>query len=82
MAQRKSHTQSFQPWSYCDRCGFWYPLSQLIAQLGKKVCTTTCYDNLDINYRPFIIVQVLGDDSQEKVPVTPELYLNPEEIYF
>ena len=73
---------SFEPWSSCDRCSFWYPLSKLVVQLGLKVCTVTCYDDLTNNYRPYIITQILSDNSEEKVPLTPELYYNPEDILF
>lgn len=73
---------SFQPWSTCDRCTFQFPVSKLISQNGLKVCTVTCYDNVDIQYRPFIIGEVLAASDQEGVPVTPEIQQAPEEILF
>lgn len=70
------------PWSTCDRCGFQYPLNMLVSQLGMRLCTRWCTDDLSINYRPFVIEQVLSDDSQEGVPLTPYIQENPEEIIF
>ncbi len=72
---------NFIPWSVCDRCGFQYPLGQLVAQKGLMVCTLYCFDNTDIEYRPLQIQQVL-DSGGEGVPDTPEVRWNPEEIRF
>lgn len=73
---------SFQPWSWCDRCGFLYPLGMLQVQKGLKVCTLYCLDNLDIEYRPYIITQVLSTGDEEGMPKTPELYQDPELLTF
>jgi len=70
------------PWSTCLRCGFWYPLNQLVSQKGLRVCTTYCFDNTDIEYRPYDIEQVLGDDAEEGVSLTHVVQENPEEILF
>jgi hypothetical protein len=46
-----------------------YPLSQLTIQQGLVVCTVTCQDNLDNQYRPIIIAKVLatpGEGSDER----------------
>lgn len=80
---RKPKGVSFNPWSTCERCGFTYPIRMLVVQKGLRVCTLFCFDNLDIEYRPFIIEQVLNDDAREGMPVTPELYqTQDEEVYF
>lgn len=71
-----------QPWSTCDRCGFDYPLSQLVAQKGLKLCTKTCLDNLDIEFRPYMIESVLSSSDQEGVSQTTEVQQNPEEVLF
>jgi hypothetical protein len=47
-----------------------------------RVCVLSCVDKLDIEYRPYLISEVLGDDSQEGVVVTPEIMQNPEDIMF
>lgn len=78
---KKNHSD-FNPWSFCERCWFLYPLGMLVAQKGLRVCTLYCFDNTDIEYRPYIIQSVLGDDSQEGMPITPEVQQNPEEILF
>lgn len=63
MAQRHDGIQREQ-WDRCDRCGFEYPVSKLVMQKGKKVCTVTCYDTTLIEERPLIIAQVLNDESE------------------
>jgi len=78
---RKNHS-NMNPWSYCERCGFLYPLSSLVAQKGLRVCTQTCFDNTDIEYRPYQIEEVLSDDSEEGVSMTYQVQQNPEEILF
>ncbi len=71
------------PWSTCDRCGFQYPLGQLVAQFGLKLCVRWCFDNTQNLYRPFVIEQILSDPgSTEGQPLTPEVSQNPEEILF
>ena len=69
-------------WSWCTRCTFLYPLEKLISQKGLRVCTVTCADKLDIEYRPFIIEEVLSDGAEEFKPLTPEVQWNPEELKF
>lgn len=55
-----------EPVGYCDRCGFKYPLAQLVEQrqwagpktvgMGIRVCTRTCLDELQQNgFRTIII---------------------------
>lgn len=73
---------SWEPWSVCQRCGFQYPLGKLVNQLGLMICTVYCIDNLDIQYRPFMIEQVLSSNNEEKVPQTPYVNFNPEDIHF
>lgn len=54
-----------QEWANCDRCGFQYPLNELTLQLGLRVCTRTCVDNLDTMYRQQEIAQTLDDGGTE-----------------
>lgn len=51
-------------WDFCDRCGFEYPVTQLVIQKGLKVCTRTCFDNTQIEERPLIIAEILDDESE------------------
>ena len=51
-------------WDRCDRCGFEYPVTMLILQNGKKVCTKTCYDKTLIEDRPLMIQSILDDESE------------------
>mgnify|MGYP001604387584 FL=1 len=46
-----------------------YSIDKLTRQLGLIVCTRTCADNLDNQYRPKIIADVLatpGEGSDER----------------
>lgn len=62
----------------CDRCGFWYQLSELVYQLewrgnalmstGIKVCTRTCYDKPQEQFRP----QILPPDPVPVLQPRPE----------
>jgi hypothetical protein len=63
MAQRQQGIQRVE-WDYCDRCGFLYPIEQLIAQRGLRVCSTTCFDQTLVEERDMMIAQVLEDDSE------------------
>ena len=54
-----------EDWDNCQRCGFEYPISMLTFQLGLKVCTKTCVDNLDVMYRPLAISRVFESDDRE-----------------
>jgi hypothetical protein len=55
-----------EPVGFCDRCGFKYPLAQLVEQrqwagpktvgIGIRVCTRTCLDELQQNgFRTIVI---------------------------
>lgn len=57
-----------QQWQTCERCGFLYPMGKLTKQKGLLVCTQRCYDNLEVERRPWVIEQVLttgGATDQE-----------------
>jgi hypothetical protein len=56
-----------QQWADCDRCGFPYPISQLVAQEGQLRCTEKCVDNLDIKQHPIRMAEILGTDTLEGV---------------
>ncbi len=47
-------------WEICDRCGFQFPIGQLVRQKGLLVCTRTCFDDLTVERRPYMIEQILG----------------------
>jgi hypothetical protein len=51
-------------WDICGRCSFEYPITMLIIQNGRLVCTKTCYDKTLVEERPLIIAQVLDDESE------------------
>lgn len=56
-----------QQWDMCDRCGFMYPMSQLVKQKGLLICTTgKCFDNLVVERRPWTIMQVLGSGVDQE----------------
>lgn len=58
-----------QVWARCDRCGFDHPLSMLVPQNGRLLCTDHgCLDNTDIEQRQFIIASQLEqpDDQGER----------------
>lgn len=66
-------------WQCCDRCGLMYPITKLQRQQGIIVCLVTCTDNLDNQYRPVQIEQVLatpGEGSDER----SEYFQGPGEI--
>jgi hypothetical protein len=64
-----------QQWAACDRCGFIYPVGQLMMQKGLLV-DAKCYDNLDIEYRPKVIAEVLADTEETTNELT-EVYSDP-----
>jgi hypothetical protein len=51
-------------WDFCDRCGFEYPVTQLVMQNGKKVCTKYCFDKALIGEREMEIAVILDDESE------------------
>ena len=63
MPQRHQGIQRVE-WDFCDRCGFEYPIEQLINQRGLRVCSTTCYDKTLVEERALIIAQVLDDETE------------------
>lgn len=50
-----------EQWDICDRCGFLYPMSELIKQEELLVCTEKCVDNLEIKRRAQIIEKTLAN---------------------
>lgn len=50
----------------CDQCGFMFPNNQLVRQKGRLICTRkrTCFENLEVERRPFVIEQVLGPTTE------------------
>jgi hypothetical protein len=66
-------------WQCCERCGLMYPITTLNKQQGLLVCNVTCTDNLDNQYRPKQIADVLatpGEGSDER----SEFFQGPGEL--
>lgn len=40
-----------EQWDGCQRCGFWYPISQLTIQDGLRICREACFDPRPDNVR-------------------------------
>lgn len=52
----------YAQWDMCDQCGHWYPMDELVKQKGALICTRRhCFDNLEVERRPLIIMEVLGN---------------------
>jgi len=47
-------------WEKCHRCSFTWPLLEMVNQKGLLLCPR-CQDNLDVEYRPMMIAEVLAD---------------------
>lgn len=60
-----NHRQN-QQWSNCDRCGRLFPLSSLVMQKGILICVQKCFDNLEIERRPFVIEDILGSGVDQE----------------
>lgn len=69
-------------WDYCDRCGFLYPVTMLVIQVGLKVCTTFCYDRPTIWERPMIIANALDDESELDENTDERLIQTDEDLRF
>jgi len=52
-----------QQWHACDRCGFIFPIGQLMMQKGMLL-DSKCVDVLDVEYRPKIIAEALADTQE------------------
>lgn len=59
----KNRGPRWETWRKCDRCAFSFPLSQLQMQKGLLL-DAKCVDNLDVEYRPKIIADVLSDTTE------------------
>lgn len=53
----------YSQWAKCGRCGFTTPIGQMTMQKGLLV-DHKCVDNLDVEYRPKIIAEALGDSTE------------------
>ena len=47
-------------WQTCNRCGRLYPMFLLSKQKGLLVCLTSCFDNLEVERRPWSIEQTVN----------------------
>lgn len=69
-ARRKSGWHGI-PWGFCDRCGWQYPISELVMQNGELLCRAKCYDVPLMFYRPMLLADaVSGGVEHEMEPVT------------
>lgn len=59
------------PWSYCQRCGWQYPLDQLQEQNGLLVCTVKCLDD-SLKSDPSIRVKQIADFLADMGPDAPD----------
>lgn len=50
-------------WAKCNICGFSYPVTMLQMQKGS-LRDSKCVDDLDVEYRPKIIAEVLADTDE------------------
>lgn len=55
----------FQQWRTCDVCAFIWPIGQLTMQQGLLRCPRDI-DNLDVEVRPLVIAEILGDDNESE----------------
>lgn len=55
-----------QQWDTCDRCGLMYPMGKLVKQKGGLICTVHCFDNLQVERRPFLIENILGSGVEQE----------------
>lgn len=53
----------YQQWAKCDRCYFDFPIGSLSMQNGLLL-DAKCFDNMDVEYRPKIIAEVLADEQE------------------
>ena len=67
-----------QQWRLCARCGFQFPLGMLIQQKGLLV-DPKCVDNLDVEFRPKVIAEVLSDE-QETINEEEQIYQDPQDL--
>ncbi len=70
----------FQQWDHCARCGFTFPLGQLMTQKGLLL-DSKCMDNLDVELRPAVIAEILSD-TQETSNEKEDVYSDPNELIF
>lgn len=55
-----------QQWQKCDRCGFLFPMGSLQKQKGMLL-DQKCIDNLQIERRQYLIMEILGQTTTEGV---------------
>jgi len=53
-----------EQWQICDRCGVYYPISQMTTQLGLYVCTKNCVDNLDVLRRGRVMAEKMAINAE------------------
>ena len=53
----------YSMWQACSICGFPFPITELTMQKGG-LRDAKCLDNLDVEYRPKIITEMLGDTQE------------------
>jgi hypothetical protein len=68
----------FQQWRVCDRCSFLFPIGMLIQQKGLLV-DPKCIDNLDVEFRPKVIAEVLSNEL-ETINEEEQIYQDPQDL--
>lgn len=73
---RQSHSPILRsPWHRCDRCGWDYPVTELVRQLGLILCPYDV-DNTIAWTRPLIIQDVINFTGDEELRVAEILTEN------
>jgi hypothetical protein len=60
-----SNNIKYTQWQSCDQCGRLFPMSSLVKQKGLLICTSTCFDNLEVERRPWAIMQVMNPGAAQ-----------------
>lgn len=67
---RKLHGIRGEQWDICQRCGQWWPMSDLVKQnsMGRilLICTVHCWDDPEIEQRERMIAEVLGQGVEQE----------------
>lgn len=57
-----------QQWTFCGRCGFFFPMGELTKQEGLLVCTRkSCFDDLTPKRRAMVIGELLGSGENTEL---------------
>lgn len=68
------------PWSFCDRCGFQYPLDKLQMQDGLLLCIVKCVDATTMLTRDQRVADFLANMGPEAENETGKVRSEPNEV--